>query len=288
MAKAPMSLTLRTRAIFAVSVTLSTLLIHSLDPVVTLIQWISGIVKLTTPAWAANPLALVIVALLVFLVLSTRVGWYLYQFWKEIEERIAHKLPPPTRRTYTLRDREYTLRKDMSASLRESDFMFAVLVSGYAMRFRDEHFLWQELQSNMSPRDLHQKQFRFLFLDPATPEWRQRAEWLVSNRRDIGLDGIDGYRNACIDIRFRLEQLTPTLKTAYYTSPPTWRLYIFRDRIYASRYSGPPDSIFEEGHRTTVVAVPSGDAMYDWLYREFKRLAPSEWWQEVAHGPFEN
>jgi hypothetical protein len=263
-------------AFSAASVALSTMLRHTIDLVVRL--WppkaLSGFL----------PLAPFLVALLVvlFIVWSARRTGYFFGLWREAEEMIAERLQLPRGRRYTARDRHQTLSRHMLESLRRSDFMFAVLVSGYTMRFRDEAFILEELEGHTSQRELRNKKFRFLFLNPDTQAWAERAEWLVRASIDRRLHDVDAYKDTALMITRQLEGLSSSVRVAYYDTAPTWRLYIFHDRVYVSRYSGPPASHWEEeSDRATVIAYPRGDAMYDWLLREFRRLAPPQWQDEL-------
>jgi hypothetical protein len=280
------NLPLLKRAMFALFITLSTLFVHTFNPIIRLIDFTSAKLDVKIPASAVPSLSLFFVAAVIFGVLSTPIGSYLYVFWKEIEEGVAHKFPygyDTKRKVYTQRDREGTLQRHMLQSLRKSDFMYTVLVSGFAMTFRDEKFIRDELENNLPLKELRRKQLLFLFLDPESEFWGARAEWLLEHHRDMGDDGtVDGYRRACAKIRHDLELLQCSVHVSYYKAAPAWRMYIFSDRIYVSHYAAPPHSYWEQGYRTDVVAYPRGDQMYEWLGREFKRLAPASWTDEIV------
>src|SRR5207253_6319540 len=87
------------------------------------------------------------------------------------------------------------------------------------------------------------------------------------------------YRQQCQDAEsaFKHELFA---HVAHYQDRPTWRLYLFEDRVFASQYS--PEEDFEDSREGPVVAFSREHPFYDWLYREFRTHCPPEWKNDQA------
>ncbi len=160
-------------------------------------------------------------------------------------------------------------RQDLSYSVKHSKRIYCLLVSAYTMIHEEEKFILADSLKTMD--------FRVLLLNRDSPFWRAGAELFIHHRiHKEGVLDIEHYRAQCETAEEKLKT-TYHAEIGFYNDGAKWRLYIFDDRAFVSRYFGPPESEFAEARDGPVVAFSPEHPMYHWLYEEFKRLAPTEW-----------
>jgi len=57
----------------------------------------------------------------------------------------------------------------------------------------------------------------------------------------------------------------------FYSSEPSWKLYLFDDRVFVSYFNEPPP------HSEKMLVFSRGTPIFGWLYREFLSLCPGHW-----------
>ena len=156
--------------------------------------------------------------------------------------------------------------------------MFGLLVSGYTICFAEEQFLRKELHE-LKASILDTKDMRFLLLNPDSDAWKRRAAAFVGHHLSKHGISLDHYKQQCSQVIAML-QGDLRAQTKFYDNTSVWRLYIFRDHLYASRYSqdGEP---FSEGH-APVIAFDVSHPMYEWLFLAFLRRCPPEWKPDIS------
>lgn len=154
-----------------------------------------------------------------------------------------------------------------------------MLISAYTIFYEEEKFIFDLLQ-DLPAKKLKAKDIRVLLLNRDSPTWAERAELLIEKRLKTN-DSVDfdSYLSRCKESVKRLEAECKA-KVEFYDGRPTWRMYIFDQRLFVSRYYGPP-SRFVEGHLSSVSAFDASHPMYAWLYTEFEQLCPTKWQNEI-------
>lgn len=237
----------------------------------------------SVPLWVIQTASFVVRAAIIYCIIRSRVGGWLYSRWTISKDWLATFLRGVfgmPRDLYGEGLRDFNgFRRDILRSLESSPFMYCLLVSGYTMFHEGEDFLLNALQDlPMKTR----KDLRFLLLDPSTTHWVERAKELVQHRLSgQGIKSVESYRQLC-NIGAEAIRSLPGARVAYYHSRPSWRLHIFSDRIYTSRYAQLPDAAFRDGHLAPVAAFEPEHPMYKWLYGEFRRRCPDEWQRELS------
>lgn len=202
-----------------------------------------------------------------------------------VARAVYNKLWPRTRWLFGYREPLYAVRgdhafrRDILESLRTSSFMYALLIGGYRLVFEEERFLLEELEKVATT-----KQFRFLFLDRADVSWNRVAAAL------FGAENVDSFRRACetadSEIRRRL-RLNADQVDYVKGDNFAWRLYIFDDRVYVTRYCMPPESQLLDAKAVPILAFDSRRAstkpMYDWYLAEYRRYCPQ--WRDYLPTP---
>jgi hypothetical protein len=143
------------------------------------------------------------------------------------------------------------------------------------MVHEEERFILEAL-SRLSSGKLMSMDIRFLILDRNSNQWMQRAILVLQNRPKLKGVAFDRYKKLSEDAEEEIRHRIPNVEIAFYDGFPTWRLYIFADRLFVSRYSGPGDP-FSEGHLVPAAAFYSDHPMYEWLFNEFRLHYPGAW-----------
>jgi hypothetical protein len=192
-----------------------------------------------------------IVGCVLFGILQSELGVRLYRIWLEASRT----------RSYRERDQRH-YERDLQTCIRDSKFLFCILLSGQTLQRGRERFVQTALENLPNG---HKKDIRLLLLQCESPFWRQRAQVLSLN--DSAFKPQDYLRDSeKTAAAFRAAKAL----VAFYEAPPGWRMYLFDNRVFLSRYNTPPQN------EMTVVFYRD-DPMYEWLYREFRERGPREW-----------
>lgn len=231
---------------------------------------------------------LFIIGLTFFGILQTRLGTYLYRLWKSFEDQASYAirfvLRVPPRKIYREGERaSREFRGHVCRSIRYSRHMYFLLFAGYTMVYEDESFILEAIRE-LSLKQLQSADIRFLLLDPQSQHWLLRAKDFVEARRGSGrVNNVDEYKEMCRQARTTIEQIPGVQIVNYDGAPPLWRLHIFDDYVFVSRYSEHGDPEFKEGHRTWVAAFSPNNPMYRWLYSAFRSRCPDEWRKKLPY-----
>jgi hypothetical protein len=184
---------------------------------------------------------------------------------------------------YTAEERGTSeFRRDMTRSIRESRTILCLLIAGTTMVYDEEQFLLEALEK-LRVQTLNSKKVRILLLDPSSAPWEERARQVMAKKPRFTSQQV--YRAYCENALSQIKGVLPRAEVALYGPTPCWRLYIFDDHAFVSRYCGPPESPFREGHLTPVTAFDPDHPMYDWFYSEFRRHCPADWQQDLPLSP---
>ena len=175
-------------------------------------------------------------------------------------------------------------QRDILRALGSSRFMYSLLFAGYKMLHEEERFL---LEALIGLSGSHGKDIRFLLLDRNSPDWHQRASAIVENTTRLRGAGVDGYKQRCIHAEQELRNNIHGAQVHSYQTTSSWRLYLFEDCVFVSRYALPPDTPFRPSSDISIVCYGSNDPMYGWLYSEFRKYCPQEWRDAIPAPPAE-
>ena len=165
--------------------------------------------------------------------------------------------------------------------------MYCLLFAGYSMAFADEKFLLDALH-HLPSDELASKDIRLILLDRDSPHWDRNAQVTVENTAALKRGGVGGFKELCSNAERQIRSIIDHAKITTHKANPAWRLYIFQDRVFVSRYARPPDSKFLSSHEVPVMAFDYGDPMYEWQCCEFRRHSPTDWRAELRFEPFES
>jgi hypothetical protein len=154
----------------------------------------------------------------------------------------------------------------LSHCMLQSQFMFCILLSGHTMRHGREEFMHESF--GQIPRG-SRTDIRMLFLNRESAGWVERAQQLVAQKDKGSPSSVDEFRFECEAFDEVLRNNHHAL-VAFYERRPSWRMYLFDDRLFLSRYFDPP-------HKERMMVYYRGDIIYEWLYREFWELCPKHW-----------
>jgi hypothetical protein len=168
-------------------------------------------------------------------------------------------------------------RNDIKRSVTTSPIMYCLLLAGTTLVYGEERFLLRELEK-LRHDVLMSKDIRILLLDPNCPDWTIRAGLVIKERSRFTLQNYLAYCEVGLS---QLQSALPNAKIERYNSRPIWRIYLFKDRAFVSRYMSPPDSMFRLGYDSPVMAFGPGEPMFDWLYAEFRRHSPPPWQNDL-------
>lgn len=200
----------------------------------------------------------------VHLVLHSKLAYHLWVvtsrslFWHVL------KRPPSVffRNQAFLASDQKHYERAMLRFMKESRVMYAVLALGQTMRHGREQFIAQELCSRGFD---HRKDIRLLFLDPESSYWQQRATQAIQHRSDLTIQHLR------FDLDYLIEQFRKRqIETAFYAHEPSWRMFVFSDCIFVSRY-------YEAPHSEMMLLFYEGTELYNWFYSEFLGLCPARW-----------
>jgi hypothetical protein len=218
--------------------------------------------------WVANVVLFVITTFLVYAVVKSLVGVWCYNRVASLV-RLALARAGKRRMIFGAEERTtYEFKQDVLYSSKHSKKMYCLLVSAYTMAHEEEQFMLGSW--------LKTKELRILLLDRRCAHWQGRAKLFIDRRLGEAGRNVDDYKAECEIAEKELKEKYHA-HISFYDEIVRWRLYVFDDRIFVSRYWGPPEADFGEARDAAVVAFSRAHPMYDWLYGEFYRLAPEEW-----------
>jgi hypothetical protein len=223
--------------------------------------------------WTAKVVLFVITTLLVYAIIKSPVGVWIYNSAATVV-RLALARIGKRRMVFAPEDRNtWEFRADVLFSSKHSTKMYCLLVSAYTIVHEEERFM---LGDWLKGRDL-----RVLLLARESVLWNERARLFIDKRLYLAGRDAAHYKAECEIAELELKNGFRA-QVGFYDDGARWRLYIFDDRVFASRYTGPPEADFGEARDGPVVAFPHDHPMYHWLYSEFYRLAPEEWKRSMA------
>jgi hypothetical protein len=233
--------------------------------------------KLQWPKWVLALAITPILTVILYTVLQSSLGVSLYWAWIAVA-RLVYRVfsgRGPSRFFDEHRLRRYDQKQyemDISHCIRTSHRIFCVLVSGRTMNSGREQFI-PKVIDDLSVADIASKDLRVLLLRPGCEAWLRRT-------REYGRLVSEDEDQAAGDYRFHFEKTEKRFsqrmaKVGLYERPPSWRMYLFDDRVFVSRYHEPP-------HADVMAAFYSDDQMYRWFYDEFRELCPPWWCDEEA------
>lgn len=272
----PEQLTPHRRFFISVAGSAATQILRVYPPADRLLDALSNLIAswFSAPKWLAYVILFATAAAIIYSFLYSRYGTRAYHGWRYMVRAVRFRLGlRPNLFSEQERDTE-AFRHDMRHSIQSSRFMYALLVSGYTLVYEHEHFMLEALHS-LPECQLAAKDIRFLFLDRSSQAWQRRAELFVRHRLAKKRFGIQEYTNHCVAAERELGGLG---QVAFYNAEPRWRLYIFEDHIFISRYYDEP---FHEAH-FPIAAFEPDHPMYRWFSAEFTRLSPQDWRPHLA------
>jgi hypothetical protein len=254
-------------------------LVHLVPAINTFFKDLSDKISETIPlpGWAFHALFIALgVGVIFALLFWTRLGNLLDDLFDRTVRWIFTDLRPtyyePEERTSA------QFKQDIRRALLESQRMYCLLLSAHTLIHEEEQFISDAL-FGLPANQLTKKDIRVLLLDRNTEVWKKRADLLLKARLENQDIDLAGYVARCKQAENKLRRIG---KVEFYTAEPHWRLYIFDHRVFASQYGGPPESeTLMEGHLHGVAAFDDIHPMYRWLYKEFRRMAPATWKEEL-------
>ncbi len=228
---------------------------------------------------------LLVIGTIIFEILQHKPGDWLYDnLWLPIIDKASYYLyllGLPPKQIYSEGERATKLfRNHLCRSLKESAHVYLLLFSGYTMVHEEEKFILEAFKQ-LSVTELEAKDIRILVLDPECKFWETRATAFLESKKNWR--SLAEYKQLCEDARHVLSRIPCVNVATYNGTPPLWRLHIFDDYMFVSRYSEPGDPDFREGHRTEVVSIKRQNPMYNWLYSAFRSRCPDEWREKLRY-----
>jgi hypothetical protein len=238
------------------------------------LQWLTshGSKPFGLPSVMIDGLVMCTVGVSTHLMLDTKVGERLYNRWMKLASEAAAILRRPEKFTQEERG-ERAFRRDVIRSMKSSHCFYSILVSGHTMHSGHERFILD----NITAGELQRKDIRILLLNRGSSYWQERGERFA---KELNVS-IEDYRRECHDTEILLKNRL-SAHVAHYQICPTWRLYMFADRAFVSRYFMPPEEAFADSRKGPIIAFAREHPFYHWLYCEFRRLCPPEWKDEPA------
>ena len=203
----------------------------------------------------------------------SRVGPFLDDHFDTVLRWLQLRLGPKPRYYLAEERTGGQFQDDIKRSIKSSDRMYCLLISAHTLVYEDEKFILDALQS-LPNNKLRKKDLKILLLSRETEVWVTRSNLLVANRLSNDGLNLDAYISRCAEAELVLKQCHA--KIAHYNSDPRWRLYLFDNRVYVSRYAAPPEG-FVEGHKNHLAAFDRGHPMFEWMFSVFRKQAPNDW-----------
>lgn len=224
-----------------------------------------GLLRSLAGKWHKPPLLLIgitviLSSIVIFSILQSGPGVKLYENWLQLKRR--HE--------YRQEDQKH-FEKVVTSCIKKSPFMFCMLATGQTIHTGPERFIACALEYLPKTDGVVPKKIRVLLLRRESGPWKERVRHFQQQDASFVPQDYQRFSEKTESLFHRVSAWVE-----FYDHAPTWRMFVFEDRVFVSHY-------YEPLHREIIsVFYRDRPGPYRWFYSEFLCQSPEHWTNEEA------